>query len=282
MADEALAEKVRAALAAHDVPALINISDSPEHLRHLVALGAEQGAERFLAVGGDGTASMVADALMGLGLSGPPVLGILPAGSGSDFVRTFGFSQRLEEAVRHLRGDETYAIDVGVAEGAWGRRHFINAVNVGVLGSTVHRAQRMSRRWGTLRYKLAFWIVLPGFPADGVEVTTERQEFTGKAITIVCANGQYFGAGVNIAPKATLVDGVLDLQVFSVSKTRIPFLYRKAVHGLHLSDPGVKRFRAGRISIRTESPWPVEVDGDPLGDTPADISVIPGGLRFKI
>jgi diacylglycerol kinase family enzyme len=219
---------------------------------------------------------------MALHLPGPPILGILPAGSGSDFVRTFGFSQRLEDAVRHLEGGETYPIDVGVAEGAWGRRHFLNAVNLGVLGSTVHRAQRMSRRWGTLRYKLAFWIVLPGFPADGVELTTERHEFSGKAITIVCANGQYFGAGVNIAPRATLVDGVLDVQVFSVSKARIPFLYRKAVRGLHLGDPGVRRYRAASISIRTESPWPVEVDGDPLGDTPVDISVVPAGLRFKI
>jgi YegS/Rv2252/BmrU family lipid kinase len=282
MADEALAEKVRGALADHDVPALLNVSESPEHLRHLVRVGAEQGAERFLAVGGDGTASMVADALIDLGLPGPPILGILPAGSGSDFVRTFGFSQRLEEAVRHLTGDETYPIDVGVIEGTWGRRHFLNAVNVGVLGSTVHRAQRMSRRWGTLRYKLAFWLVLPGFPAGRVEIETERHTFEGKAITIVCANGQYFGAGVNIAPRATLVDGVFDLQVFTVSKTRIPLVYRKAVRGLHLGDPGVRRYRAARISIRSDSPWPVEVDGDPLGDTPADISILPGALRFKI
>ena len=79
-----------------------------------------------------------------------PELGILPAGSGSDFVRTFGFSQRLEEAVIHLTGRETYPVDVGVLEGAWGTRYFLNAADVGVLGATVQTAERLSRRWGSL------------------------------------------------------------------------------------------------------------------------------------
>jgi YegS/Rv2252/BmrU family lipid kinase len=282
MADDALAERVRSSLADHEVEAVLNLSESAQHLRELVRRGAAEGAERFLAVGGDGTASLVTDALMHLGPAEPPILGVLPAGSGSDFVRTFGFSQRLEESVRHLRGDDTYAIDVGVIEGAWGRRHFLNVADVGVLGATVQTAERMSRRWGLLRYKLAFWRCLPGFPRGHIDLRTEHRSYEGDAITVVLANGQYFGAGVNIAPRATLVDGLLDVQVFAVSKVRIPLLYRKAMRGLHLADPGVIRHRAARIRLDTPAPWPVEVDGDYLGDTPISVSVLPGALRFKI
>ena len=281
-ADEALAERVRVALADHDIPAVLNISGSPDHLRELVRRGADEGASMFLAVGGDGTASLVADALMHLDLNPKPVLGILPAGSGSDFVRTFGFSQRLEETVRHLSGDATYPVDVGVIEGAWGRRHFLNAVDIGVLGATVQRAAGMSRRWGPLRYKVAFWRSLPRFPMGRVEVRTDRHHFVGRAITVVLANGQYFGAGVNIAPRATLVDGLLDVQIMTVSKLRIPLLYRKALHGLHLGDPNVQRFRSARVSVTTEPAWPVEIDGDYLGETPVEVGVVPGGLLFKI
>ncbi|MCJ7725585.1 MAG: hypothetical protein MUP76_04270, partial [Acidimicrobiia bacterium] len=250
-ANGAIEHRVRTALADHDVDATIHLSRSAEHLRELVRQGAADGATRFLAVGGDGTASLVTDALMRLPWNEPPTLGILPAGSGSDFVRTFGFSQSLEEAVRHLTGDETYLIDIGVIEGSWGTRYFLNAVNIGVLGATVKRAERVSRRWGTLRYKLAFWLELPRFPRGAITMETERQSFRGDAITIVFANGQYFGAGVNIAPRATLVDGLFDVQVFTVSKARIPLLYRKATRGLHLSDPGVKRFRAAQAKIET-------------------------------
>jgi len=281
-ADAAMEQRVRSALADHEVGAIINVSRSADHLRELVRQGADEGVTRFLAVGGDGTASLVTDALMRLPWDEPPTLGILPAGSGSDFVRTFGFSQKLEEAVRHLTGDESYLVDVGVIQGAWGTRYFLNAADTGILGATVQRAERMSRRWGTLRYKMAFWLELPGFPRGPMTMKTERQSFEGEAITIVLANGQYFGAGVHIAPRATLVDGLLDVQIFTVSKARIPFLYRKATRGLHLGDPGVNRYRAEKVSITTETPWPVEIDGDYLGDTPIEVSLLPGAMRFKI
>jgi len=281
-AGETIEGRVRNALADHDIDARINISRSAEHLRELVLQGAAEGADHFLAIGGDGTASLVTDALMRVPWTEPPTLGILPAGSGSDFVRTFGFSQRLEEAVRHLTGQDAYLVDVGVIEGAWGTRYFLNAADIGVLGATVKRAERMSRRWGALRYKLAFWLELPGFPRGPITLTTERRVFRGDAITVVLANGQYFGAGVNIAPRATLMDGLFDVQVFTVSKARIPLLYRKATRGLHLSDPGVKRYRAAKVAIDTGEPWPVEIDGDYLGETPIEVSLLPGALRFKI
>ncbi len=281
-ADHLIESRVRNALADHEVDAVLNCTRSVEHLRELVNRGAEQGMTRFLAVGGDGTASLVTDALMRLPWAEPPTLGILPAGSGSDYIRTFGISQMLEEAVRHLTGDETYRVDVGVIEGSWGTRYFLNVADVGVLGATVKRAGRMSRRWGTFRYKAAFWLELPGFPRGPIKLETERRTFEGVAITVVLANGQYFGAGVNIAPRATLVDGLLDVQVFTVSKARIPLLYRKATRGLHLSDPGVKRYRAERVTLETREAWPVEIDGDYLGDTPIEVSLLPGALQFKI
>ena len=62
----------------------------------------------------------------------------------------------------------------------------------------------------------------------------------------------------------------------------IPLLYRKAMRGLHLSDPGVKRYRSATVKIETARPWPLEIDGDYLGESPVEISLLPGALRFKI
>lgn len=275
-------ERVRRALTLHDVGAILQLSQSPDHLRHLVWRGIQQGARRFLAVGGDGTASLVVDALLTHAWDEPPILGILPAGSGSDFVRTFGFPQNLEDAARHLSGPETYAVDVGVLEGTWGRRHFLNAADLGLLGATVERAEGLSRRWGRLRYRVAFWLTLPGFSSADVELTMESRSHRGNAVTIVLANGQYFGTGANIAPRATPTDGLLDVQVFSVPKWRIPLLYRKAIRGLHLSHPGVHRYRSGTLRIETSARWPVEIDGDYLGVTPVEVSVRRSALLLKI
>jgi diacylglycerol kinase family enzyme len=52
--------------------------------------------------------------------------------------------------------------------------------------------------------------------------------------------------------------------------------------GLHLSHPSVKRFRSGSLLVDADRPWPIEIDGDYLGETPVRVRVLPGALRIKI
>ena len=270
------------ALRSAGVEAEVRVSESPEHLRTLVAGAAAAGADGVIAIGGDGTVSMVADALLSAGPAEPPLLGILPAGSRCDFIRNFGIPQDLEGAARHLTGNSTYLADAAVVEGSFGRRHFVNAADLGVLGAAVKRAEGLTRRLGDARYLAAFWLVLPAFRRTGVRIVTERRSVEARALAVVLANGQFFGTNLNIAPKATLVDGVLDVQVFSCSRVQAIPIVRQARRGLHLRHPAVTRFSAAEIEITTERPWPIEVDGDYLGETPVRVRVLPGALRIKI
>lgn len=275
-------DRTRDALRSVEVAADLHETESADHLRELVRSRSADYAG-VLSVGGDGTASLVVDELLAAGPPEPPLVGILPAGSGSDFVRTFAISQKLEEAVQHLTGDQEYLCDALAVEGSWGVRHAINAVDAGILGATVQRAERMSRRWGRFRYQLAFWLTLPRYPAKRpVKVTTERRTWEGDAVTIVMANGQFFGGGVNIAPKATVVDGVADLQIFACSKWRAIALHPKAMRGMHLKDRAVIRRIAAEIEVTPDHPWPVEIDGDFLGHTPIRTTVRPAAFRLKI
>ena len=275
-------DRVRAALDANGVDATLLASQSGEHVADLVAEGLRAGARRFLAVGGDGTASLVVDALLQRTPDEPPILGILPGGSGCDFVRTFGFSQVLEDAAPRLADPTLYPVDVAVVEGEWGTRHVLNAVDIGVLAATVHAAEGLTRRFGRFRYKAAFWLTLPLFRTTDVTVTMERRHFTGRAANVVLANGQFFGFGANVAPKATLVDGVLDVEVFACSKWRAMALYPRVVRGTHLTDKDVRRYRSGDLLVETARPWPVEVDGDYLGSTPLRARVLPAAIRFAV
>ena len=100
-------DRVTRALAAVGLHAELRESDSADHVPGLVAAAVEAGASGVIAVGGDGTVNLVADALLHLRPQDPPILGILPAGSGCDFIRTFGIPQDLESAARHLAGELT-------------------------------------------------------------------------------------------------------------------------------------------------------------------------------
>jgi diacylglycerol kinase (ATP) len=275
-------ERVGRSLDSRGLEAVVNVSESAAHLRELVAAGVRAGATRFVAAGGDGTMSLVADALLSHPWTSPPVLGVLPAGSGCDFVRTFRFSQLLEDAADHLIGEECLPLDVGVAEGAWGVRRFLNVLDIGVIAATVRTAEGPTRRLGRLRYKAAFWITLPLFRSTRLTVEMDRRTFAGRANTVVFANGQYFGFNMNVAPRASPSDGLLDVQVFTGPKTSALGLLPKVSRGQHLAHPLVHRFRTGAATVVTERPWPIEVDGDYLGETPVTVRIEPRALLLKV
>jgi diacylglycerol kinase (ATP) len=275
-------ERVRRLLGGLGLEAEVRVSESAEHMRGLVAEGIAAGARRFVAVGGDGTVSLIADALLAHPWDEPPTLGILPAGSGCDFVRTFGLPQDLEEAARHLTGEASYLVDVGVAEGAWGVRRFLNVLDIGVIAATVRTAERVTRHMGRFRYKAAFWLTLVPFHTTRVTVQMDRRTFEGKANTVVLANGQFFGFNMNVAPRASPADGLLDVQVFTGPKTSALVLLPKVSRGRHLAHPLVTRFRSARVTVATARPWPIEVDGDYLGETPVRVWLEPGSLRIKV
>jgi diacylglycerol kinase (ATP) len=274
-------ERVRRALQTVEVAAeVVTIYGSDE--MHEALVGATRsGRERVAVVGGDGTVNLAVNALLSVPGDQRPLLGMLPHGSGCDLLRTFAIPQSLEAAARHLAGDQRYTIDVGVLEGEWGRRLFVNVAQAGVGAAAAQSAPRLPRRLGSPRYPAAFAARLPGFPA--ADVTLEgRRSYQGRALAVILANGQYFAGGWNIAPKAALMDGLLDVQVIDVPKTAAPRLVPKLIRGLHLTERGVRRLTLDKVRLETDVPWPVEADGDYLGNTPLVASVLPAAVDLKI
>lgn len=244
--------------------------------------GANRGYRHFVVVGGDGTVNLAVNALLNLGLDQPATLGVLPAGTGSDLMRTFALPRTIAEAAQHLATETEYPADVVRIEGEWGAKHYINVAQTGVGAAAVATAPRIKRSFGSARYPMAFAARLPRFPRTMVTVETEKRVYQSEALAVIMANAQYFAGGWNVAPKATLVDGVADIQLINAAKRRAPALVPKLVKGTHLADRAVRRFSAARFTIETEVPWPVEADGDLIGNTPLAGTVIPAAIRLKI
>jgi len=260
----------------------MHVPDSPEETTASIQEAARSGATHFALAGGDGTVNLAVNALVPLGLGAPPVIGVLPIGTGCDLLRTFGLPQDLAGAARHLTSDDVYDIDVGTLEGSWGLRYFVNVAQTGVGAAAAQTAMAFGRRLGAARYPLAFVARLPRFPRARVKLTTERRTIESEALAVILANGQFFAGGWNVAPKAMLVDGALDIQIIDCRKTGAPALVPKVIKGTHLTDPAVRRLSASEFSIETDPPWPVECDGDLVGNTPVRGRVIPAAVSLKI
>lgn len=275
-------QRVRSALDEAGVEFDLVVPESREEMAAVLIGEARSGRAHFALVGGDGTVNLAANALVPLDIEPRPVIGVLPAGTGCDLLRTFGLPQDISGAARHLATDATYDIDVATLEGSWGTRYFVNVAQAGAGAAAAATAPLMSRRLGAIRYPIAFGVRLPRFPRAEVRIVTDRRTHVSGALAVIVANAQFFAGGWNVAPKATLIDGAVDIQVIDTSKRRAPGLVSKVIRGTHLADRAVRRFSTAEFSIETVPSWPVEADGDFVGNTPVKGRAVPAALRLKI
>jgi YegS/Rv2252/BmrU family lipid kinase len=275
-------DRVRRALAGANVDAEFEDPTTAVEMAEAINRAADAGRRRLAVAGGDGTVSLAVNTLLAREGDAHPVLGILPAGTGCDLLRTFGLPQRLEEAAVHLRGDATYRIDVGRLEGGFGVRRFVNVAQAGVGAAAVETARRIPRWTGKVRYPAAFLARLPRYPSAVVEIDSERRSHKGPALAVIIANGQFFAGGWNVAPRASAADGLLDVQVINASKLEAPRLVPKIIRGLHLTDKAVRRISVGSLELKTSVPWLIEADGDLVGNTPVKVSVKRAAIDLKI
>jgi YegS/Rv2252/BmrU family lipid kinase len=280
--DGNLETRVTAALTARDIDHEIRVSPSADAVAEIVAEGRDKGYDAFGSVGGDGTANLVVNGLLELDWASPPTLGILPAGSGSDFIRTFAIPSHLESAADHLLGDVRYPVDVGLLNGSFGRRYFLNAANAGIASRTVVEANRLPARLGARRYLAGFWIALAKTDPDDVRVDCDDRTIAAKAWNVVIANGQFFGGGMNVAPRATTGDGQFDVQVFAGPRREAPLIIRRVVKGTHLTHPAVRRTTGRNVAVNVPETWLVEADGEILGSGSFTAEAIGNRLLFKI
>lgn len=276
----------------------IEHTEGPGHATRLARLALEGGASVVVAVGGDGTANEVLGGFMdadGVNRFPAAELGLLGGGTGGDFLRQLGsppWDAQLDALDHPGR-----AIDYGVMrfvdhEGSVRSRPFLNAATAGLTGHVVARvlqASRASRKllgpkgiylWNAVREIIAY-------RSRMVEVRADDDEPQALPLALAAVtNGQFFGGGMWIAPMAVLDDGRLELlYTGDISKPKLLALLGKVFAGKHVGHPKVVARGASRVRLRPHDEREVvlvEMDGEQPGRLPAEVWIVPGGLRLRV
>ena len=253
------------------------------------ARDALRGGERYLvAAGGDGTVHEVVNGMIAgdQPIAADAVLGVVAAGSGSDFVKSFGLPGDAVQAAHHLAGDRIRNIDVGkvtcTAAAAQVTRYFVNIAQAGIGGAVVARSATLPGFLGPAKYVSAFWLVLPGFRPSTVRVEADGEAFCWQAHNVVVANCRFYGGGMHISPKSKPDDGALDVLVMAGPKSDAFTIVPKVYRGTHLPHRNIVELRANRVRVETDLPFQIEADGETLGTTPATFEVIRTPIRVKM
>ncbi len=238
---------------------------------------ASDGFSYILSVGGDGTLNEIVNGIVGC----PHVtLGIIPAGSGNDFVRTLGIKpDDWQAACRKIKENSSKVIDLGQVNG----RYFINVSGVGFDAAVVDCANTWGKAHfkGTMAYVAAVIKTLWEFQAAQFTIELDDQVVVGPSWLTAVANGQYFGGGMWVAPNADLQDGYFDVCVLGdLSKFAFLRSFPSVFSGKHLQHPAIKIYRARKVTVSVDRPLPIQTDGDVVAKTPITFSVCPNSLRI--
>ncbi len=262
-----------------DIPFMYFPTSTIDELNNVILKYSNSTKYQYCAIGGDGSLNSLVNALMVNNVSKPEVA-CLPAGSGSDFIKTFALPQNIEEAINHLTTDSYYDIDVGRVVAKNKSRYFINVLNIGFLASSVEVSETMPKIIRRFRYPISFWIKIFFAKAQKIDLNLGNFEFNSNAFNICVCNAQYFGGGWNISPKSSLQDGKFNIQIFAVTKLKAMKIFFLAQKGLHLKEPDVIVRKASEIFLKSHDP--IEIDGDYFANGPANIIIENLAIRFKI
>jgi YegS/Rv2252/BmrU family lipid kinase len=286
-----VADKLRRAVAFEEVH-----TRAPGDATRLTREALESGAERIVAVGGDGTINEVVNGFFrdGAPIAPGAALGVVPFGTGGDFRKTVHLPKRVDDAAAVLASDARKRIDVGrldyvTREGAPASRMFINIASFGVSGLVDRLVNESSKRLGgratfllasaraTLQYdNQRVRMIFDNDRVGAVEMTIN---------TVAVANGRYFGGGMYIAPEAELDDGRFDVVALGDFGFKDFLLSGRRIYaGTHLKMDKVSHRRATVVRAEPANGEIVEldVDGETPGVLPATFTIVPRSLWLVV
>jgi len=256
---------------------------SSEEFAQIARKEAAAGRERIFALGGDGTFQALLNAVAGnTNIS----IGVLPAGGGNDLASALGLSLDADRAAEMIltRGEAVPLDAARVRTGDGAERLYMGGGGVGLDAEAARFASGLYRRMrGRSRYLFSAIRALGTFRGIKVRVTLEGSEQTslqGTALVLGILNTPSYGGGLRLAPDARLEDGRLDLVLLeNLSVLEIArMLPRLAVTG-EIRTKRIQRHRVTRARIETERPCAFHADGEIVGMTPVEITVVPGAMR---
>jgi diacylglycerol kinase family enzyme len=206
------------------------------------------------------------------------------------------------DAARALGGKNLWgSLDIGrvryrAPDGSEQSRWFANIAEAGIGADVVVSAAKMPRRFGGTAYRLAALKAIMKFkPAAGhldmhgrkgrgVRPDTPLEDIShaGTLTMVVVANCQFYGGGLRVAPRAIPSDGKLDVLVGEGTKWDCVRALQKMPRGEHVPSPVFSEYLADRVKLDGTAPLQLEVDGEPIGTTPAVFDLVPAAIRLKV
>ena len=257
------------------------VGDATEYVKSMVRISQER--QRFICVGGDGTVNEIANSAP----CNPNVeFGVIPSGSGNDFVRNFTNVKNFSSVEAQLDG-ETRSFDLIKCNDYY----CVNMVNIGFDCAVVKESIRFKKiKFISPGFSYILGVVSVLFKKFGtkMKIIFDDGEIIEKDFTLTAiGNGRYCGGGFDASPRALLDDGLLDIcAIDKVSRMTFIKLVKSYRDGTYLENKAAQkviRYRqVPHFRMEFDAPLPICIDGEIKGAKNIDFSVTKNAWNFVI
>ena len=256
------------------------VTDGPGSARRLASECARRGEPVVVAAGGDGTVNEVVAGLLDAAADGfdLPELGLLPLGTMNVYALELGLPVRnIRECWQTIAGAYSRSVDVWLANG----QPMVQLGGIGLDASVVAETTwALKRRIGPLGYVLNAARILAR-PAPKLAVYVDGELVEGAMVLF--GNGRHYGGPMKVFPRAAVDDGLLDVLVLHKQTPGEFFSFLAAVATGNIEKfSGVWRGKGREIIVTSARTVPLELDGEPAGQTPVSIVKSEVALRVRV
>lgn len=242
----------------------------------------KEGVTRIIAGGGDGTLGHVTNSLLKKGRAKKVSLGVFPLGTANDFARGAGVPRDdLTAALSLAATGKALAIDIGEVNG----RYFINVASGG-FGAAITAAtpQDLKKALGGVAYTLVGLARVSELkPYRGTYTGPDGAREEGTMMVMAVGNNRFAGGGFEVAPKADLQDGLLDLAVLSADRLPPPDVIKAELEDpMNTANKFLRYRQVSSFTIETDRPLHMNLDGEPMVDQHFSFKAHPGALNVVL
>jgi diacylglycerol kinase (ATP) len=275
-------QKLKDCANATQMAAEFHSADSQRHMEAIAAAVIRDGAQAVLVAGGDGTLQTLVNVPGARDIT----IGILPSGSGDDFAAALGLPRNPVAALRALLAGRIRKADLAFARTADGRvRLYCGGGGLGLDAEAArHSSETYRHLTGRARYVLAALRAFRTFVPLTVRVEFPASQdglIEKRALLAAALNTPTFGAGLRLAPKAKIDDGLLDIVVVEELNLRdvagivFDWALGRAPHSRRITT-----LQAARLRLIPDRPCFFHGDGEILGPAPVEIEAVPQAIRI--
>lgn len=270
--------KLEEMIGKYNISAELTYTERTGHATELSAKYLGKGFSYIIGVGGDGTLNEIAKPLIN---TKNVITGLIPAGTGNDFIQILGFPDRFEEKEWDVFfNSNTIAMDAGSCNGML----FLNGMGLGFdaqVAAENYVEPGKVKKGGKHKYIWHIVKTLLFFREKRMTLISRSEKKETDCFINTIAIGRRFAGGFFLTPKAIANDGLLDVcMIKKLSLLQRFIILLKVPKGEHIFDKKVNYYQTTGLNLEFSVEVPFHVDGELYFSRKFDVTILPAALNI--